>query len=150
AITRSDVFSILGLIFAAIFIWSLMSSFYRATLYNRLAKFTFLVAPALKTTTSVPSIYTPTPFGTDTPPSPLRFRLKVRAPALIWLFVTNQLLIYLSLFTLKPVAVARTLKYYCEHLAIVGPFDPGQIGQHPDRSREGGEGLAQAFDVDAF
>ena len=147
-LSRSDVASLAGLIFAAIFIWSLMSSFYRATLYNRLANNTYLVRQIVPVTGSVPTILRLA--NPDAPPSDLKFQLKVRGPALIWLFVTNQLITYLSLFILKPVAVARTLKYYTEHLELIGPFRPHMIGPNAGRSLEGGEGLAQAFDLDGF
>lgn len=131
-ITTQQWIKVAGVVVSALFVWSLISSFYRSTLYNLTANFT-LVRP---------------PDGSGLPP--LRFKLTTRGPHLIWLFVTNQLLTYSSLFVLKPIATARSLKYFTQHLSIVGDFDAATLRQNPNAARTEGEGLAQAFDFDAF
>jgi uncharacterized membrane protein YjgN (DUF898 family) len=131
-ITRLQWIKVGGVIFAAMFVWSLIGSFYRATLYNMIANAT-LIRP---------------PDGSGLPL--LRFKLTTRGPQLIWLFVTNQLLTYGSLFVLKPIATARSMQYFVQNLAIVGAFDPANLRQNPNATVSEGEGLAQAFDFDAF
>jgi uncharacterized membrane protein YjgN (DUF898 family) len=130
-----DVAIILGASTGAIVLWSLISSFYYSRLYNYLAHATVI-------TNATPSAPPGSSVG--------RFHLDVTGKRIIWLFVTNALITYLSLFILKPVAMARTMKYYAENLSIVGPFDPGRLGQNPAVFDPKGEGLAQAFDLDAF
>jgi hypothetical protein len=51
---------------------------------------------------------------------------------------------------LSPVAEARTLRYIIERLSIEGTVDWPAVGQNPDALMARGEGLAEAFDVDAF
>lgn len=78
------------------------------------------------------------------------FRADVSAGGLIWLAVTNVLLVILSLGLLAPVAQARAARYYVEHLAIDGEVPTAEIAQGADAGLTKGEGLAQVFDVDAF
>ena len=80
----------------------------------------------------------------------MRFKLETRGRHLIWLFVTNQLLTYGSVFVLRPIAMARSMRYFTQHLAIVGVFNPATLQQNPNAAVTEGEGLAQAFDFDAF
>jgi uncharacterized membrane protein YjgN (DUF898 family) len=129
-----DVAIIVGLSIGAIVLWSLISSFYYSRLYNYLAQSTVIASPAANATRG--------DLG--------RFQLNVTGPGIIWLFVSNALITYLSLYVLKPVAMARTMKYYVENLSITGPFDPDLLGQNPSVFDPTGEGLAQAFDLDAF
>lgn len=122
---------IAAIVIATIFVWSLMSSFYYAKLYNHLAR--------------------STQFGGDGSPLPLhRFELNVRGWQIMWLFFTNSLITYLSLYILRPVATARSMRYYAERLKIVGPFEPALLSQNRSAMDQTGEGLAQAFDLDAF
>ena len=123
---------IAAVVLAAVFIWSLISSFYRAALYNMTANATE-IRPV--DGSGLPTLY---------------FKLTTRGPQLIWLFVTNQLLTYGSLFVLRPIATARSMRYFTQQLSIVGPFDPATLRQNPHAARSEGEGLAQAFDFDAF
>ncbi len=51
---------------------------------------------------------------------------------------------------LLPVTQARTSRYVVEHLKLVGPVDVASIAQGASQDIRQGEGLAQAFDVDAF
>ena len=66
------------------------------------------------------------------------------------MFITNQIITYGSLFVFKPIAMARTMRYFANNLSIVGHFDPAAIRQNPNVALAEGEGLAQAFDFDAF
>ena len=130
-LTLTDWAEIVVACLLAIVLWSIMSSFYYAKLYNLVATST-----------------TMTPSRTGDPP--LGFKLDVGGMKLIWLFVTNSLLTYLSVYILRPVATARSMKYFVEHLQVTGPFDPGSIGQNRSQIDQSGEGLGQAFDLDAF
>ena len=122
-----------GVVLAAGFVWSLISSFYYSSLYNLTASTTVMLLP-----------------GADRQGTPVRFKLTTKGRHLVWLFVTNQLLTYASVFVLKPVATARSLRYFTQHLSVVGAFDPATLKQNPNGAIAEGEGLAQAFDFDAF
>jgi uncharacterized membrane protein YjgN (DUF898 family) len=119
---------------AALFVWSPISAFYRSSLYNLTVNATSLLPPS---TAAGPV------------PAP-RFKLTTSGRSLLWLFITNQVITYGSLFVLKPVAMARTTRYFASNLSIVGHFDPTTIRQNPNAALAEGEGLAQAFDFDAF
>ncbi len=131
-VVRAHSYEIAGVVLAALFVWSLISSFYRASLYNMTANAAVILPPD----------------GSALPP--LRFKLATRGPALIWLFVTNALLTYGSLFVLRPIATARTMRYFTRHLSLVGAFEPATLRQNEAAMLSEGEGLAQAFDFDAF
>ncbi len=122
---------IIGVFAAAIILWSIMSSFYYAKLYNLCASSTIML-PARQGEAA------------------LRFRLDIGGMKLIWLFVSNILITYLSLYILRPVATARSMKYFVENLRLEGPFDAATIGQNRALIDQSGEGLGQAFDLDAF
>lgn len=79
-----------------------------------------------------------------------RFRLDVNGLGLIGLLVTNLLITVVSLTILSPVVQARTLKYFVDRMAIDGSIDFAKVAQSRAALGQGGEGLAQAFDVDAF
>ena len=78
------------------------------------------------------------------------FKSRVTAGGLIWIGVTNILLVIFTLGLLIPVAQARAARYLVENLEIVGAVSLGEIAQGADPGIRRGEGLAQAFDVDAF
>ena len=122
-----------GVVLTAVFVWSLISSFYYSSLYNLTASTTVMLVP-----------------GADRQGTPVRFKLATKGRHLVWLFVTNQLLTYGSAFVLKPVATARSVRYFTQHLSVVGAFDPATLKQNPNATIAEGEGLAQAFDFDAF
>jgi uncharacterized membrane protein YjgN (DUF898 family) len=130
-----DWAQIVGTLIGTLLVWSLLSSFYYAKLYNHVAETTVITSAAGQPTVSDRAVH---------------FALNVRGWRLIWLFVSNALITYLSLYILKPVATARSMKYFAENLTIVGPFDPATIGQSLAALDQSGEGLAQAFDLDAF
>ncbi len=79
-----------------------------------------------------------------------QFRGTVTGWGLIWLGITNFLIIIFSLFILLPVVQARTARYFIEHLELVGSVPVEEIAQGAQQDLKTGEGLAQAFDVDAF
>lgn len=77
-------------------------------------------------------------------------KLGIAAGGLIWLFVTNYVISTFTLGILRPVAEARSAKYFVERFAFDGPIDLERIAQSQAALGKTGEGLAQAFDVDAF
>jgi uncharacterized membrane protein YjgN (DUF898 family) len=78
------------------------------------------------------------------------FRLRATVPSLMWLVATNYLLRLLSLGILSPIAEARSMRYIVDRLTVEGHVDWAVIGQNPAALMARGEGLAEAFDVDAF
>lgn len=79
----------------------------------------------------------------------VRFTGTATGRSLIWLALTNTLMVVLTLGLLAPVAQARSARYFVERLRMSGSASLGQILQ--GAAHEGrGEGLAQAFDLDAF
>ena len=78
------------------------------------------------------------------------FNLQTTVPSLVWLTASNFLLRILSLGFLSPIAEARAMRYIIERLTVEGPIAWPQIGQNPDALLTRGEGLAEAFNVDAF
>ncbi len=79
-----------------------------------------------------------------------RFAMQITGFGLIGLVITNMLISIVSLGILSPVAQARALKYFVDRLSIDGTIDFARITQSTAALGQGGEGLAQAFDVDAF
>ncbi|MFM9940544.1 MAG: YjgN family protein [Hyphomicrobiaceae bacterium] len=79
-----------------------------------------------------------------------RFAMHITGMGLIGLVITNMLISFVSLGILSPVAQARGLKYFVDRMHIDGTFDFARITQSQAALGQGGEGLAQAFDVDAF
>jgi uncharacterized membrane protein YjgN (DUF898 family) len=78
------------------------------------------------------------------------FRLATTVPSLVWLAATNFLIRILSLGVLSPIAEARSLRYIVDRLTVEGSVDWPSVGQNPDALMSRGEGLAEAFNVDAF
>lgn len=78
------------------------------------------------------------------------FDSRVTAGGLIWIGVTNLLIIVGTLGLLIPIAQARAARYLVERLELKGGVNLEEIMQTPDAGIRRGEGLAQAFDVDAF
>lgn len=70
--------------------------------------------------------------------------------SLIWLAVSNMLMVLLTLGLLAPVAQARSARYFVERLRLDGSASLAQILQRAHDAGTRGEGLAQAFDIDAF
>ena len=78
------------------------------------------------------------------------FKLDAKAGSLVWLTATNYLITILSLGFLSPIAEARSMRYIIDRLSIEGPVPFEHVGQNPDALLSRGEGLAEAFNVDAF
>ena len=79
----------------------------------------------------------------------LRFDLKVSVWGLFWLFFSNTLMSLFTFTILSPVAEARVSKYFVERLSASGSIDFASILQSQERLSKTGEGLAEAFDVEA-
>jgi len=69
---------------------------------------------------------------------------------LLGLTLTNFFIVIGSLGVLQPVAQARSARYFINTLAFEGPVQFDQIAQAEGKADGQGEGLAQAFDFDAF
>jgi uncharacterized membrane protein YjgN (DUF898 family) len=78
------------------------------------------------------------------------FKLGVTAVSLFWLTASNFLLSLFTLGVLTPIAQARSMRYIIDRLSIEGTVALQQIGQNKDALLRRGEGLAEAFNVDAF
>jgi uncharacterized membrane protein YjgN (DUF898 family) len=78
------------------------------------------------------------------------FTLTASVGSYVWLTASNYVIRVLSLGFLSPIAEARAMRYIVDRLSIDGPVAFEQIGQNPDALLKRGEGLAEAFNVDAF
>ena len=78
------------------------------------------------------------------------FTLRATVPSLVWLVATNFLIRVLSLGFLWPVAEARATRYLVDRLSLDGAVPWPEVGQNTDALLQRGEGLAEAFNVDAF
>ncbi len=78
------------------------------------------------------------------------FESRATGLGLAWLALTNFLLVLFSLGILMPVAQGRKARYLVETLSINGTVRLNEILQGAPSQTGAGEGLAQAFDIDAF
>jgi uncharacterized membrane protein YjgN (DUF898 family) len=78
------------------------------------------------------------------------FKGNATAGSLIWLIISNLLILTFTLGLLAPVAQARATRYFVERLSIKGAVPLAEIVQRAEDPMRRGEGLAQVFDVDAF
>lgn len=78
------------------------------------------------------------------------FNLTTTAGGLIWLTLSNVLIIILSLTILTPVAVARVFGYIVDNLSFNGTVDVAGIQQSQQSLSKTGEGLAEGFDIGSF
>jgi uncharacterized membrane protein YjgN (DUF898 family) len=78
------------------------------------------------------------------------FTLTASVGSFVWLTASNFVIRMLSLGFLSPIAEARSMRYIVDRLSIDGPIAFGQVGQSPHALLARGEGLAEAFNVDAF
>jgi uncharacterized membrane protein YjgN (DUF898 family) len=124
ALTPPTVGRMLALAAAAYITYAIISAWYRARQINHFAAHTHFDKAS--------------------------FKSRVTAGGLIWIGVTNILLVIFTLGLLIPVAQARAARYLVENLEIAGGVSLGEIAQGADAGIRRGEGLAQAFDVDAF
>ena len=74
----------------------------------------------------------------------------VRTGGFFWLMFTNYLIVVFSLGLFIPVAVRRTAAYLVNRIECEGRINPEGIMQNQRALDQSGEGLASAFEVDAF
>jgi uncharacterized membrane protein YjgN (DUF898 family) len=122
--TRDKIATIVGIVFAALLIFAMIRAWYSSRMFNY--------------------------FASETTYQGCRFRLETTVPSLVWLVATNYLIRTLSLTILSPIAEARATRYIVDRLTLEGPLEWHGIGQNPDALLTSGEGLAEAFNVDAF
>jgi uncharacterized membrane protein YjgN (DUF898 family) len=89
-------------------------------------------------------------FATATKLQDAAFTLNATAPSLVWLTASNYLIRILSLGFLSAVTEARSMRYIVDRLSCDGVIAWDGIRQNPDALLTRGEGLAEAFNVDAF
>ncbi len=78
------------------------------------------------------------------------FTLNFQAGDLFRLVVGNALILLLSLGVLLPVVQKRLVRHFVRYLGFEGTVDLAAITQAGDTLEKTGEGLAEAFDIDAF
>ncbi len=78
------------------------------------------------------------------------FNLNTTGKGLMWLVISNFLIIILSLTILTPVAVARMFGYIMNNLSFNGNVDLTAIQQSEQTLSKTGEGLAEGFDIGSF
>jgi uncharacterized membrane protein YjgN (DUF898 family) len=112
-----------GVFIAGFLLFAVVSAWYRARLMNHFAAHTSFEG--------------------------VRFSGSATGRSLIWLAVSNTLMVIFTLGLLAPVAQARSARYFVQRLKMEGvaPLDQILQGAHHEGR---GEGLAQAFDIDAF
>ncbi|MGH6815071.1 MAG: YjgN family protein [Hyphomicrobiaceae bacterium] len=115
---------VLGTIAVAYLIYGIISGWYRARTINHFSNHTHIDG--------------------------FTFKSSVRARSLIWLWLTNYLLLLSTLWLLTPVVQRRTVRYFVERLELQGTGDLGAVAQGADLGLVSGEGVAQAYNVDAF
>jgi uncharacterized membrane protein YjgN (DUF898 family) len=123
-VTTGMIAQIVAIVFVALLIYALIRAWYGARVLNY--------------------------FASQTRFQGAGFTLQATVPSLVWLTATNYLMRVLTLGILTPVAEARSTRYVVDRLTIDQPVDWKEIGQNPDVLLNTGEGLAEAFDVDAF
>jgi uncharacterized membrane protein YjgN (DUF898 family) len=123
-LTIAENAMVMGVVLLALFVMAMFASWYFARLTNHLANHTAI--------------------------QNARFNLKAKPGGLLWQMVSNYLITALSFTILAPVAQARFLKYMVDRLRVDGTIDPAAIAQSKAALDKRGEGLATAFDVDAF
>jgi uncharacterized membrane protein YjgN (DUF898 family) len=79
-----------------------------------------------------------------------RFRLHITTLGLLWLQVSNLLMLVLSLGFLFPMVQIRSWRFVAKHLEAVGPLSLQTVQQSPDTGPRSGEGLADGLDVGGF
>jgi uncharacterized membrane protein YjgN (DUF898 family) len=123
-LTGSQIAAIVAIVLGALLVFAMIRAWYSSGMFNY--------------------------FAAQTKYQGCSFRLNTTVPSLVWLVASNYLIRLLSLGVLTPVAEARSMRYIVERLSIEGDVDWPAIGQNPTALMARGEGLAGAFDVDAF
>jgi uncharacterized membrane protein YjgN (DUF898 family) len=78
------------------------------------------------------------------------FNSTLLTSVLIWVSVSNVFIVLGTLGILAPIARARLALYMVNNLEVTGTVRLAEITQAAEQNIRYGEGLAQAFDVDAF
>ncbi|NNE22385.1 MAG: DUF898 domain-containing protein [Rhizobiales bacterium] len=79
-----------------------------------------------------------------------RFRFDVTVLSLVGLWLGNLLIMILTLGIGQPYVVQRLMRYMCNRLSVDGTVDVSAIQQSTAAIDKRGEGLVEAFDIDAF
>lgn len=79
-----------------------------------------------------------------------RFSANATGRSLIWLTISNTLMVIFTLGLLAPLAQVRAARYFVQRMQINGGAALAEIIQRAEDQASRGEGLAQAFDIDAF
>ena len=124
SLSKGQIAGIVAIVFAALLVFAMIRAWYSVGMLNYFARETKFAGAA--------------------------FKLEARVGSLVWLTATNYLLRVLSLGFLSPIAEARAMRYIVERLSLDRGIALGQVGQNPDVLLRHGEGLAEAFNVDAF
>ena len=117
-------FATMGILGLAYILYTVANAWYRAGMLNHFARHTH--------------IDNATFYGTAT------------TGGVLWVTVSNAILSLGTLGLLTPVAQARWTRYLVEHMRLNGTVSLAAINQGVDQGIRHGEGLAQAFDLDAF
>jgi uncharacterized membrane protein YjgN (DUF898 family) len=123
-ISPTGIVQLLMFLFLAYLLALFMSSWYRAGQFNLFARSTTFDGVA--------------------------FRGTMTGAGLLWVTLTNLALVVFSLGLFGPVAQSRSARYVVEHVGMDGHINFDVLGQSETGVGEKGEGLAQAFDFDAF
>jgi uncharacterized membrane protein YjgN (DUF898 family) len=116
--------AIVGIVLLAFLIFAMLRAWYSARVFNYFAEQTRLQGAG--------------------------FTLNATAPSLVWLVASNFLIRIFSLGFLSALTEARSMRYIVDRLSCDGAIVWDEIGQNPDALLKRGEGLAEAFNVDAF
>jgi uncharacterized membrane protein YjgN (DUF898 family) len=122
--TPSEVGKVVVIALITLLLYSIISAWYRAGVMNHFAAHTHFEGATFR--------------GTAT------------AGGLIWLAVSNFCLTVFTLGILSPLAQVRTARYTVQNTVLEGTIPLAAIGQRAASDGKTGEGLAQAFDFDAF
>ena len=123
-IALGKIASIAAIVFAAFLAFAMIHAWYSSRMLNYFAEHTKLQGAG--------------------------FKLEATAPSLVWLVASNYLIRVLSLGFLSAVTEARSMRYLVDRLSCNGAIAFETIAQNPDALLKRGEGLAEAFNVDAF
>lgn len=115
--------AVYGVFIAGLLLYGVISAWYRAQIMNHFAAHTTFEGA--------------------------RFSAYATGRSLVWLGISNLLLVVFTLGLLAPVAQTRSARYFIERLRLTGDANLDQILQGAAAAGRG-EGLAQAFDIDAF
>ncbi len=80
----------------------------------------------------------------------MRFTLSLDGWRFAMMRLSNALLMVFTLGLAQPIAQARRIRAIIGNLSATWPVDPAQLRAAPAHGRDGGEGLADAFDMGAI